>query len=445
VLRETWQRHRAAEEHAAAEAQHFSSLVVAPSDHLSDDLPHEQTTHGLTTQNGLMDTDTDMNNTFDTVPGSSGVNSDDDEPMNPRLDILQDYTASEQSLHDFLPQFLNEVPDGIPEILIMPLTSPNRPTMSPMTFLERALYSVLNAVAANWSVERRAMDAVLVSVWTLLSYAMGSVKRGKDRDITDDGDLPDEPHAQSNYPASKSDRALQHLMQTHMLGMYEDPPARTMNTAQNRLGRPAEGLVHPACPNEQCQRVYYDVTNAEGIRNLGSSCRFCDFEFPADPEDCMLLFPRQTLIAELERVLSVPGIEQACFSDLRSDPDADMAKYGTRVMRHQSDGALWDIRASDGCFFPHDVEIVRLNVMVDWYQTSKTAFAHSNSNGPILAHIANLPSQARGNMVLTLVLGITPGKLDSAVGSARLYWLSVWFIQDPTSPSNKACGRICSD
>jgi hypothetical protein len=125
-------------------------------------------------------------------------------------------------------------------------------------------------------------------------------------------------------------------------------------------------------------------------------------------DDSVLLFPRQTLVSQLERVLSVPGIESACFKNRESDRADDLAKFRTRIYRHQSDGELWDIRSVAGDTLRGNDDTIRLNIIVDEYLTSRTGSI--NSNGPILAHIANLPSQARGNMVLTLVLGITPGE-----------------------------------
>lgn len=158
--------------------------------------------------------------------------------------------------------------------------------------------------------------------------------------------------------------------------------------------------------------VYYDIDSAEGIKGLGTACPVCKKPFPeeVEVEDAVLLYPRQTLISELERVLSVPGVEDACFTDRRSNRKRDRLILGTKIFRRQSDGDLWNIKSSSGEVIGAETDTIRLNLIVDWYQTSRTTFAHSNSNGPILAHIANLPSQARGKMIMRLILGITPGK-----------------------------------
>jgi hypothetical protein len=112
-----------------------------------------------------------------------------------------------------------------------------------------------------------------------------------------------------------------------MPGMTVDPPARTMITAQKRLGRSASATVHPACPNEFCQRVYYHKDNTD---ELGSCCPFCEQDFPSeDPADSVLLYPRQKLVAKLERVLSIPGIESACFGVTKRNRTADEKEFGT--------------------------------------------------------------------------------------------------------------------
>lgn len=335
------------------------------------------------------------------------ISEDTSEDPAPLKNLKNDFSNAALGLHDFVTELLVEVPDAIPEQLLLPLTGVDRPQMAEMTFLERSLYAMLNAVASNWSAERRAMDALLSAIWALMAYAIGlGVRRVTGRVA---GDAESWKEADFNAGARYPDRALQSLMKSAMPGMTTHLPARTMATAQNRLGRPPTILVHPCCPYYECQRVYYHLDGPDQLSAIGEACPFCQKPFEEGADKSVLLFPRQTLVSELERVLSIPGIEASCFQNRRSDLSADQAEYGTRVRRHQCDGDLWNIIGPDGTKFG-DSDVIRINLIVDWYQTIRTSFGGTNSNGPLLGHIANLPSQARGNMAFTLVLGITPGE-----------------------------------
>lgn len=245
------------------------------------------------------------------------------------------------------------------------------------------------------------MDAVLLSVWTLIAYA---VAVGSSAEVAREGQRRAGPPKAGRSPvlevgATSPDRALERLKRTYMPEMTMDPPARTMSTAQNRLGRPSPVIVHPACPNENCQRVYYNISSEDQLDNIGPQCPFCEKPFQGDR------WYRSSNVSFL-----CPGSNQHVSRIARVIVQTILPSSGHEYTDNSRMGSYGIFDQWQAICFGTMMIPTRLNIIVDEYQTSRTSFGRTNSNGPILAHIANLPSEARGNMVLTLVLGITPSE-----------------------------------
>ena len=194
---------------------------------------------------------------------------------------------------------------------------------------------------------------------------------------------------------------------------------RTLATALNRLGVDDSIIVHPQCRNEDCFHVFYEFTIPEDVKRLPAVCQRCSTPlWNAQHRPTFLHFGRRTLQAELETVMTVPGVEEAIERRAMRKEQGDR-EYSAmsltagsagfnKIYREQDDGSAWS-SISSGRSTPVGALSLTVNAAIDWANASSNRSAATHSMGPISLTIADLPSPLRASLACTLLVGITPG------------------------------------
>lgn len=265
----------------------------------------------------------------------------------------------------------------------------------PTMYLELAFYFVFMTAKTTWNLPVRAMNYLFQSMWLLLGLAYGLGKRR--HQLRQGYEWNTAPVAGIGLDRHENE----------LFAGYALRPALTLETAAKRSGSNYNILYHPSCSRKNCRFVYHDITRREEFDRAGDVCKGCSKPFVEDNKRSHLVeFPRQSLLTELERVLSMPGVERLCFS-YQSRRTGDTIN---KVYREQWDGASWPALAPDGRIIDEtQVDVIHLNLSTDYYEPNYSNRAQPASIGPISAQIANLPNALRGRMQMNLLLGVTPG------------------------------------
>ena len=263
-----------------------------------------------------------------------------------------------------------------------------------MSILEHVIYSTNLALSGQWNLPRAAITFNMNQAWNLFRYG---VLVGQQMAYSDS--------SLSGITVPKHIR----LPRRH---------GTTLATAQRHLDAVcAETLVvHAACTNSDCQHVFYQYQTSAAFES-GTTCEVCNQAPDGKRNIGLVPFPRMTLVNALARFFQNDGIEELCEKTetrRQLDQSFDQATYARlKVYRDAYSGSGWPLLGADGETVPEDGHLVlRLDIGIDWYQPSRGSHARSQSVGPIIGHITNLPLDLRAALPLTLLLGITPGEYN---------------------------------
>ena len=199
--------------------------------------------------------------------------------------------------------------------------------------------------------------------------------------------------------------------------IFIKPMAQTLRTAEKHLGIQSDIITNPVCPNKECHQVFYQITSKEEFCDVPMSCPACEEQLKTeDGEDLFLIYPRNSLTEELQRVVSLDGVwdlltktshfqEVELVQDRRDYPDV-------KVYRNQFDGTVFaeNEKWANDNKSDSDATVLHLNIGYDCYNPNSMTTSAAQSVGILCAQLANLPQRMRSNISLLMVLGVTPGE-----------------------------------
>lgn len=205
--------------------------------------------------------------------------------------------------------------------------------------------------------------------------------------------------------------------------LSESPPA-TIKTARKRLGVDLPTIAHPTCPNPACHEVLYekvDMSTASSVLASLDKCPKCSLNWSLnDGGQTPLSFPRVPLMAEIERLVAYPGVEDLVLNwaeRARTDAQISERLYpGEKIYRDQTDGTyLQSLRDPAGNTLDqrqnNGILDIFVNLSIDWLSIRASPFSPKYSVGPILLQLANVPQELRALQAMIMCVGLTPGTL----------------------------------